>query len=60
MTNEERTRAARNPREVRYPKTIEQALSDTIDSLIDETIAITPTKELFVDMLTILAKIKHS
>jgi hypothetical protein len=45
---------------IRYPKSIEEALQDCIESLGDDTIAVTPTKELFIDMLTVLAKVKHS
>lgn len=46
--------------DVRRPRSIEEALADCQEALGNEEIDVVPTKELFVDMLTILAKIKHS
>ena len=47
--------------DVRRPATIEQALQDCIDAIAArERIAVVPTHELLVDMLSILVKLKHS
>jgi len=59
-TDEQAAFNARNARDLRYPKTIEQALSDCLDALTSTHIAVVPTNELMIDMLRLLVKLKHS
>lgn len=42
------------------PNTIEQALIDCQRAIDDPNVCVVPTSRLFVDMLQILVKLKHS
>lgn len=44
----------------RYPQTIEQAMTDTLEAMTDTGVSVMFTKELMVDICTILLKIKHA
>ena len=47
--------------DVRHPRTIEEAIIDCQDAIAHRpAVAVIPTNELMLEMLTLLAKIKHS
>ena len=46
--------------DMRYPNTIEAAIADVLEALTDPTVQVGISKELMLEMLTLLAKIKHS
>lgn len=46
--------------DTRYPKTIEEAIADTLEAMADPQVTVGISKELMLEMLTLLAKLKHS
>ncbi len=46
--------------ELRHPKTIEEAIVDCSDAIADPNVKVIPTNELMLEMVTLLAKLKHS
>lgn len=63
MTPEESSRrvaVTRSATDIRWPTTLEEAVTDTLDSLADPRVSVTVTKELMLEMMTLLLKLKHS
>jgi hypothetical protein len=48
------------PPDIRRPTTIERAIIDCQEAIANDHVAVIPTNHLMLEMLTLLAKLKHA